>query len=142
MSAKTKFKDGQYYWAKMRPYPTGGKVEGSMTHPHWEPMLWDGASGKLCNRRMELKPEELEAIGEEIIRRPKRTARRLWMSTLWGRKKGKLEPIHDLLYRGKIEALQMGSGPPIQVEVSWENLDLKEAQDFARSVTAKKGGEA
>ena len=103
-------------------------------------MLWEETTARFESRgNATERPEELAEIGEMIVRGPKRTTRRLWMSTLWGRKKGKLEPLHDMLYRSKVEALQMGSGPPLRAEVSWEDEELRDAQKFAKSGMQPKG---
>jgi hypothetical protein len=75
--ANKKFKDGSYYWVRRQPTR---HENGSSTHPHREPMMWDAdrdafaVSGVYCC----LAPTALAEIGEIIVRRPMRITLKRW----------------------------------------------------------------
>jgi hypothetical protein len=75
-------------------------------------------------------PADLEAIGEHIPRRAPRRTKKAWMATMLDGSR-RLVPIFDVI-GSRVECRQMGTAPPVRVEVSWDAADFIEAQKQAR----------
>lgn len=135
MPAK-KFKDGSYYWVLRRSHVADNQV---LHAPHWEPMLWDAASGKFMTRGEPhgRKPEELASIGEIITRREKRVTRKAWVPTAINRNSRKAEIIYDCILNSAKVAAHGGTGIPIPVEISWSVKDQNIVNAFARDLSPK-----
>jgi hypothetical protein len=135
MPAK-KYKDGSYYWVLRRSHVADNQV---LHAPHWEPMLWDAASGTFMTRGEPhgRKPEELASIGKIIPRRENRVTRKGWAPTAINRRTRKAEVVYDVVLNSAKEATKHGSGLPISVEISWAAEDQNIANAFARDLSRR-----
>lgn len=121
MPAKKKLKDRTYYWVRRPSYTAENQTS---VRPDWEPMMWDGVKRVFCSRGCsDLAPGQLQDIGDEIQRRPGRVVRTLWAPVLANGAKSLLFPLLCSLELQKREVRTRADGPPLRVEVSWDEAD-------------------
>lgn len=128
-----KLTDGTYYWVR-RPIYGIRTRDGYENHPDWEPMLWDAKADRFFTRGEDRGwlAKDLARIGDRIVRRPKRTARKVWVPLLFDGRTNALRAAVSHSTPSRSVAITTSGNTAIRAELSWDAAELQELTVAAR----------